>query len=253
MKVQVKGIILKEAEYREKDKIVNILTESSGIISAIVKGAKNIKRKNFPVAEYFSYCQFSLYAGKNGYIVEEFDVLELFWNIRSDLYSLSLAQYFAQLCFAFSPDENSCPELLRLFLNVLFYISEKKKNLAVLKSIFEVRGCSICGYMPNLTGCMNCNNYSFDEIYFSVGNGTLVCGECFKNNAKYVELNVSKISTPVLMALRHIVYSDFKKLFSFNISKPFEKELEYISEKYIYYHLGSGFKALDFYKSLPRD
>lgn len=250
MKIQLRGIILREAEYKEKDKIISILTDRMGIISAVVKGAKNIKRKNHPIAECFSYCEFSLYVGKNGYIVEDFELLELFWNIRNDLYNLSLSQYFVQLIFAFSPDESSCPELLRLFLNVLFYISEKKKSLSVLKSIFEIRGCSICGYMPNLTGCISCKSYDFDKIYFSVGNGTLICGNCFKNDAKYEKLNVSKISTPVLMALRHIVYSDFNKLFSFNISESFEKELEFISEKYIYYHLGSGFKALDFYKSI---
>ncbi len=156
MGIHLKGIILREADYGEKDKIISILTEHSGIISAKVKGAKNIKRKNVPILECFSYCEFLLYEAKSGYIVEDFDLLELFWNIRGDLCNLSLAQYFSQLCFAFSPDENNSFELLRLILNVLFYISNKKKSLAVLRSIFEIRACAICGYMPTLTVCINC-------------------------------------------------------------------------------------------------
>ena len=61
MGIHLKGIILREADYGEKDKIISILTDNSGIISAKVKGTKNIKRKNVPILECFSYCEFSLY------------------------------------------------------------------------------------------------------------------------------------------------------------------------------------------------
>ncbi len=250
MKVQISGLIIRETDYGENDKIINILTEKNGIISAIVKGAKSIKSKKSSIVQYFSYGNFLLYARKNGYVVDDFEILELFWNIREDLYSLSLAQYFSQLCFAFSPDENKSNELMRLFLNTLFYISNKKKSLPVLKSIFEIRGSSICGYMPNLMGCVYCKNYNFPEIYFSVENGVLICGDCFKKSAEYKKFGANRLSGAVLAALRHIIYSDFSKLFSFNVSSQSEKELEYISEKYISCHVGSNFKALDFYKSL---
>lgn len=254
MKSQLKGIIIRETDYGENDKIINILTDRQGIISAVVRKARKAKGNNFSIVQCFSYGNFSLYVGKNGYIVDDFEILELFWNIRNNLYNLSLAQYFSQLCFAFSPDIGSSGELLRLLLNVLFYISKEKMSLAVLKAIFEMRGCTICGYMPNLVGCVYCKSYSCDEMYFSVSDGMLVCGECLKKS-KFQEYQQQsgdryKLSHTALKALRYIVYSEFSKLFSFSISKSFEKELEYISEKYIYYHIGSGFKALDFYKSL---
>ncbi len=252
MKNQLKGIIIREADYGENDKIINILTDKEGIISAVVRKAKNIKHSKGSIVQSFSYCNFSLYVGKNGYIVDDFEILELFWNIRNDLYNLSLAQYFSQLCFAFSPDSNNSGELLRLFLNILFYIAKGEKSLAVLKVIFEMRGCAICGYMPNLIGCVCCKSYSCEDIYFSVGDGVLMCGECLQKLKQEQHRNFVgyKLSTAVFKALRYIVYSEFDKLFGFNISASFEKELEYISEKYIYYHIGSGFKALDFYKSL---
>lgn len=252
MKNQLKGIIIREADYGENDKIINILTDREGIVSAIVKRAKNVKCNKGSIVQCFSYCHFSLYVGKNGYVVDDFEILELFWNIRNDLYNLSLAQYFSQLCFAFSPDANSSGELLRLFLNVLFYIAKGKKSLAVLKAIFEMRGSAICGYMPNLVGCTCCKSYSFENMYFSISDGILVCDKCLQElkREKYRNFVGHKLSPAVFKALRYIVYSEFDKLFKFNISEPFEKELEYISEKYIYYHIGSGFKALDFYKSL---
>ena len=252
MKKQLKGIIIREVDYGENDKIINILTDQEGIISAVVRRAKNVKFNKRSIVQCFSYCHFSLYAKANGYVVDDFDILELFWNIRNDLYGLSLAQYFSQLCFAFSPDPDHSLELLRLFLNTLFYIAKGKKSLAVLKVIFEIRGCTICGYMPNLIGCVRCKSYDSDDMYFSLGDGYVVCGECLEKlkHEHYWSAGICKISLPIFKALRYIVYSEFDRLFAFNISDSFEKELEHISEKYIYYHVGSGFKALDFYKSL---
>lgn len=250
MKMQINGLVLRESDYGEKDKIINILTQQNGIISAIVKGAKSIKARKSSIVQCFSYCRFSMYVGKKGYVVDEVEILELFWSIRENLYNLSLAQYFSQLCFAFSPEESSSNELLRLFLNVLFYISNKKKSLPILKSIFEMRGCSVCGYMPNLMGCTYCKQYDCSEMYFSVENGTLICSDCLKESREYQRYGTNGISNTVLAALRHIVYSDFDKLFSFTVPESYEKELECISEKYVRYHLSSNFKALDFYKSL---
>ncbi len=154
------------------------------------------------------------------------------------------------MCFDFSPDESRSGELLRIFLNVMFYISNKKRSLSILKAIFEIRGCCIGGYMQNLMGCIYCKNYDCAEMYFSVKNGSLICGDCLKGKERHQEFEAKLLHPAVLAALRHIVYSDFNKLFSFSILGQSEGELEYISEKYIYYHLGSNFKALDFYKSL---
>lgn len=250
MKKNLNGLILREADYGEKDKIINVLTGSNGIISAIVKGAKSAGNKKSSMVQCFAYGDFLLYARKNGYALYDFEIKELFWGIREDLYNLSLAQYFSQLCFAFSPDESSSSELLRLLLNVLFYISNGKKSLEVLKAIFELRGCSICGYMPNLTGCVHCKKYESSKMYFSPENGVLICGDCLKKTLESQRFTADFLSEASLAALRHIVYSDFNKLFSFSVSKPIEKELEYISEKYVRCHLGSNFRALDFYKSL---
>ena len=43
MKNQLKGIVIREADYGENDKIISILTDREGIVSAVVKRAKNAK------------------------------------------------------------------------------------------------------------------------------------------------------------------------------------------------------------------
>ena len=54
----------------------------------------------------------------------------------------------------------------------------------------------------------------------------------------------------VLAAMRHIVYSPLKRLFSFRLGEDTLKELSDASETYLLTQLERGFFTLDFYKSL---
>lgn len=249
MKIYVNGVIIRETDLGEHSKVIKILTAEKGIISAVVKNRSNLKNKNTAIVQLFAYYGFSLYVGKKGYIVDESEILELFWGIREDLNRLALAQYFCELCLALAPEENHADDFLRLFLNSLFYLSNKKKTESFLKAVYEVRACSICGYMPNLVGCHICKVYKEPDMRFMIEKGNLVCEKCVSPE----ELRKGFLLTSGLLdSLRHIVYSPIDKLFSFSISKETESVLSDVCEKYVYAHVGEHFKALKFYKSISK-
>ena len=146
--ITLNGIIIRDKELGERDKVIKIFTAERGIISAIVKRGQCVKSGSGSIAQLLAYCSFSLLEGKGGFIVNEIEIKELFWGVRENLESLALAQYFCELCISWIPDEGISGELLRLFLNTLYYLSYKKKSLTLLKAVFELRGCVLCGYMP---------------------------------------------------------------------------------------------------------
>ena len=45
MRINTEGLILKEQNIREKDKLVYVLTRNSGLLRAFVHGAKSFKNK----------------------------------------------------------------------------------------------------------------------------------------------------------------------------------------------------------------
>ena len=45
MKFRTDGLIIKEQNIGEQDKLVYVLTKSNGVIKAFVKGAKNVKNQ----------------------------------------------------------------------------------------------------------------------------------------------------------------------------------------------------------------
>ena len=246
MKISIKGVVVKEVNYGESDKILTVLTAEDGIISVIAKRCRNLKNKNGASPQLLSYCSFLLYESKRGYVMNDCEVLEVFWGVINDLKSLSLAQYFCELSLVLSPESPNSADFLKIFLNCIFYLSNKSKNMLFIKSIFEMRSMSLCGYIPNLVSCNKCKKYNPPKMKFYINRGIIVCGNCSKD---YL-IGGHDIAPGVLLALRHIIYSPNEKLFSFKISDESLKMLSLISEKYVVYHLGTEFKSLNFYKSL---
>ncbi len=250
MQVEMTGIIINEIDLNESDKLIKILTCEKGIISAIARRSKVYRNRQGGMLQLFAYCKFTLYLGKRGYILNDSEIKELFFELRSNLKSLSLAQYFCQLCIALKPDEETSQEFLRVFLNSLFYLSKQKMSRALVKSIFEIRTCSLCGYMPCLESCAKCGAYERDNMYFLVESGKLFCEGCLskgKVNASFL------LSSPLLYCLRYILYSPVVKLFKFSVSASAEEKLSFLTEKYVRLHVSDSFKSLEFYKSIPED
>ena len=55
MRYNTKGLILREQNIGERDKLVTVLTEDMGIVKAFVRGAKSIKSKKHSTTGQFCY------------------------------------------------------------------------------------------------------------------------------------------------------------------------------------------------------
>lgn len=246
MRFRANGLILKESPVGEGGRVVSILTSDMGLINALVRGAGNIRGKTLSSTQMFAYSQFVLYKGRGGYIVNEADVQNLFFGLRSEVDQLSLGQYFCEIALALSPENGSARDFLRLILNCLHYLEKGLKKSDVIKSIFEFRMCAMSGYMPDLIGCRGCGTYESKEMNFAVNDGLLICSSCIN---KY-HGNIIPLSKGSLDAMRHIIYSQFEKLFSFEVSGKSLNILNCVTERYVISHVRERFMSLDFYKKI---
>ena len=80
-------------------------------------------------------------------------------------------------------------------------------------------------------------------MYFKLDDGTLYCDNCRKENCVSITLTVLK-------AMRHIVYSKFESLYSFDIPEQSAKELSMLCENYITYQNEHKFLTLEFLRGL---
>lgn len=246
MKFHTDGLIIKEQNIGENDRLVYALTKSNGVIKAFVKGAKNIKNQKCAATSLLAYSRLTIYKSRDTYIIGEARTLRIFSKLRSDVQKMCLAQYFCELAITICPREQKAEKYLSLLLNSLYLLSEDKRSADLIKPCFEMRLASMAGYMPDLRMCRTCGEYSADTMYFLPRTGMLECLSCReKISERAVALNPS-----TLTALRHTVYADDDKLFSFALSQEGLDVLNEASERYLKYRFEKDFKTLTFYKTI---
>lgn len=245
MRFSTDALVIKEKIVNESDRLVTLMTRDRGVLNAFAAGAKSIKSKKAASTSLLSYSDFNI-EEKNGiFRIKEASVKHCFFSVGQDILDLALSQYFCELCCVLGTSDSDCEEFLRTILNSLYLLSTKKRSNLFIKSVTELRIAAVCGYKPDLVACCECGKYSEEEsAFFKIDDGVLYCGDCGKTK------NCLKISPAVLKAMRHTVYSELNKLYSFNLSDSAAIEMNNITEKYITYQTEHNFKTLDFYKSL---
>lgn len=242
----VKGIVIKERSAGEQDKFIDILTEEYGVIELTVKGAKKINGKSGSSTQLFAYSVFCYSQRKDYMILNSAEPIRIFYGLRDSLSKISLASYFADvLRFCIKPETKN-GGIMRLFLNTLHYLEKNLRDEKMLKSIFELRLMSEIGFMPDVLACRECGVFEPSELFFSVRESCFCCKDCFHGNAD----EWYKVKISVLSAMRHILLSDFDRLYNFRTSPETMNRLSLIAENYLVFHLERNFRTLDFYKSL---
>lgn len=242
MKLTTDALIIRENNnIGEADRFVTALTRDCGVVQAAVRGARRIKSPNGSATQLLCYSRLSLYRGRDHYIVDAAEPLEVFFGVRGDLEKLALAQYCCELAGVLAPQEEPAEEALRLLLGALHYLSKGTRPTALVKAVVEVRLLCQAGYAPALAACAGCE--AQDAAWFSPVRGTLLCDNC--KDAAAVPL-----SAGVLAALRHIVYAPLEKCFSFSLSEDGLNSLSRLCERFLLAQVDRGFRTLEFYHSL---
>ena len=244
--IVTKGIVLRETETKESDKILTLLTDKYGKIAVIARGARRKSCKYAACAQSLAWSEWTLYQKGDWHYANEGSTLELFSGLRNDLEALSLGFYLAELTEAVTTENTPAPELLRHLLNGLYALSALHKPPALVKPAFELKLLSLAGYEPLADGCAYCGCSDPERPMLDVVQGVLRCGTC--------GVQESALSMPLcqgsLAALRHIVYGDHKRLYAFTLGGDALRRLSAATEAFAAAQLERGFRSLDFYKSL---
>ncbi len=245
MRLNTDGLVIRIRNIGEADRLITILTRECGVLDAFVRGARRLKGRLASSTQQFSYAKFILFKSKDAYVVDEAEPVRLFFEFGNEVEKISLAYYFAELALVLSPHGDDAESFLRLMLNTLSFLIDGKREGVLLKSVLELRLLAMSGYMPNLLGCENCGVFEKDIMYFNPEKACFYCSDCEKHQRYGIPA-----SRGVVSAMRHIVYSEFEKLFQFSISQESLKQLSYITEHYLLTQIQRPFQTLEFYKSI---
>lgn len=248
MLTTVTGIVIRERSVGEQDKFIDLLTAEHGVLEVSVRGAKKITSRHGAASQLYAYGQYCLDSRRDRYYLNSAQVNRIFYDLRQDLTRLSLANYFSELIGFAVGAEHENSDILRLLLNTLHYLEEGSRPVPLLKALFELRFLTELGMMPDIVCCDVCGEYAPSQLIFRLQAGNFVCSPCAGELAP--DREQMPVSGSVLQAVRHIVLSDFDRLFHFRLSDPAQSALSILAERYTILHLERQFRTLDFYKSL---
>ncbi len=242
--IVVKGIVLRETETREADKILTLLTGEYGKLSVIARGARRKSCKFAACAQSLAWSEWTLYQRGQWYYAREGSTLELFGGLRQDLDAMALGFYFAELTEAVTTEDSPSEELLRHLLNGLYAFSALHKPPALAKPAFELKLLCLAGYEPLADACAYCGAEEPENPVLDAAQGILRCGGCGGPGM------AAPLCRDSLAALRHIVYGDPKRLYAFTLGPEPMARLGRAAEVFLFAQLERKFRTLDFYKSL---
>ena len=171
MQVKTQGLIIKEQTIGESDRLVTVLTRDAGVLRAFARRAKNLKDSKSAATQLLCYSRLSVYKGREKYILDDAEPIEVFFGLRRDIGALALAQYFCELAYLMVPEETESEEYLRLVLKSLHFLTKGTRPKRMLQSATELRMLSIAGYMPDLVAGADCAAYESDVRYFLPDSG----------------------------------------------------------------------------------
>ena len=153
MYVNIKALVIREARYKEADKILTLLTPDRGRITASAHGALSKKSRIASACQQLTYSDFVLDLRNGRYSVKEASVMESFSGLRADFSAMALACYFCDCAETFAFEDEGNDEILRLCLNSFYALSNGLYPQSKIKASFEFRLISAAGYCPDLGDC----------------------------------------------------------------------------------------------------
>ena len=246
MNIETDGLVIKEQKIGEQDRLITVLTSKYGLIRAFVRRANAVKSNMLATTQLLSYSDFVFYKGKSSYSVNSATPKASFFKLNEDIEAMSVAFYLAELFGELAPENDNAEQLLKLLLNSLYLMAEKKRSPEQVKATAELRALSNAGYMPNLVACEHCGTYETDPMYFNPASGQLLCKDCGG------PADGMQLSLPAVTAMRFICYSEEKKVFNFTASETTMLELSQAAEQFALQQTGRTYRTLDFLKTIPK-
>lgn len=222
------GIVLKTIDYQENSKIIYLLTKK-GIVSAVVRGAKNLKSHTYSYAQPLVKIEFEL--KKDRYIGAN-KILDNYNNIKLDFDRLSSSLKIIEICYTLG-EHITDSELFYSFTDeILQLINTKNDDYKIYELIFKIKTLYLLGVAPVFSKCVSCGKTE-NLIGFSFNNGGMKCSDCVKSDDFiYPKETVLEIMTIYLIKLDKLILLINDKQLEYDYNK-ISRFLELYYEQYL--------------------
>jgi len=235
MIVKTEGVVLKTFDYRETSRIARIFTKDYGKISGVLKGIRKDPRKFGSHLDKFSVNEVIYYTSRKTdlHLISQCDLKQFFLAVRGDYKRNIAANYILELVDSIMQQEQKNLRVYRLMIDYLAELETvRDQDIDKLVYIFQIKTLLFSGFRPHIDSCVKCQKKITGKVRFSSRLGGLVCSSCPTS-----ETSFQVISKGTISSMLHIEQSDWKKSLRLGLTSPVKKELKYVLNNFLVYHL----------------
>ncbi|MFN3422385.1 MAG: DNA repair protein RecO [Armatimonadota bacterium] len=174
----VQAIVLRASPWREKDRLIVLLTKERGKIFALAQGAQAPQNRLAPATQTGTLATFWLARAREFDRVTDYRIEQILTRIRYDIFVLTAFGVASELIELSVPLEVPDEEL---FKEVLWFVKRLEEGVPPIKWLvaLQIRLLWRLGWMPRLLSCSLCGvELGEEQIAFAPSVGGAICGRC---------------------------------------------------------------------------
>jgi DNA repair protein RecO (recombination protein O) len=206
-------IVMRTADYRDSDKMLTLFSRDAGRVSALARGAKNLKNPIAAASQPFC-CGIFSFTGKNGKLyVNQCEIKKEFYNIGSDFGKFAAGCAMMEAAEKILENTVEYDRLFLLLVNCL-YALEKGLPAKTAAAYFFVQVSDLLGICPSTAACAVCGRKVDEPRLFCAQEGGVVCEECSSG------LKVRKVRPELMQTIEKMLATDLKMIRKIESSDP---------------------------------
>ncbi|WP_320046973.1 DNA repair protein RecO [uncultured Ilyobacter sp.] len=123
------GVIIKKLDYGEADRLITIFSRRYGKIQLNIKGIRKSKRRDKNAVELLALSKFVFYRKGERLITTNFELLESFWGIRSNVENIEIIMYILSVLNNILVENQRKSVLYNYFLKVINYLDKSENKI----------------------------------------------------------------------------------------------------------------------------
>ena len=172
------ALVIRRSDYSDYDRMVTLFSPTYGRLDAIARGCRRPKSPLINCCEPFVSGEFQLYQRGERFAIDQCQIAESFYELRTDYDRLKHGVYWLKLLDAALMPDVPLPDLFLITLRALAHLNYSELPPELLTMAFEMHLMAQLGYAPRVDVCQICNRPIDGDARFDAERGGCVCLHC---------------------------------------------------------------------------
>ena len=234
-----RGLIIRSTEYKEKDRLLSVLTADRGLITICAKGVAKPGSSLGCFSMPYMLCDFVVTISHGYYYLKDASIIESNSKIMDSLEQMTVAAHISSCLMDCTLQSENSKEAYELAVYAYYMLANNKGKYLLIYSAFNWRLLTIAGLTVqyDLEDSIGRSKYL---INIAGGEGS------DGNNRAFNRM----LEEPSVRALNYFASCDLKKLFTASADKKTEQELKDFTTDYLSIHFDKIYDTLNILNTL---